>query len=251
MTISSFPHSNTHFLCWRPDHLGRADMETRSAKRRKLLSSLESESSETVAQSGGEVVDYISDLPVDVLHRILGFLPLEVIARMSLLSKRWARIWQSFPDLDFTSVRQRNAGHIKAISSLIRAKSRRFSFDRHRLRSFLYLYDCDFIGHVLSLRDKGSDLRVLRFGAYLSFTCLNRLIRQALRWNVRELDIEFATEDYFNVPKCVISSESLQVLRLKSQFPGFRLPYLPVMKGGFRSLQVYSIMNELSLPFSW
>lgn len=252
MTISSFPHSNTHFLCWRPGHLARPDMETRSAKRRKLLPSLESESSETAAQSGGEGVDYISDLPVDVLHRILGFLPLEVIARMSLLSKRWARIWQSFPDLDFTNFRQRKAVHFRAITNLIRAKSKRFSFDRHHVRRhFLYLYDCDFIGHVLSLRDKGSDLRVLRFGAYLSFTCLNRLIRQALRWNVRELDVEFATEDYFNVPKCVISSESLQVLRLKSQFPGFRLPYLSVMKGGFRSLQVDSIMNELSLPFSW
>lgn len=67
---------------------------------------------------------------------------------------------------------------------------------------------------------------------------------------MKELDIEFATEDYFNVPKCVILSESLQVLRFKSQFPGFRLPYLSVMKGGFRSLQVENIIVvHLIFPF--
>lgn len=222
-------------------------METRSAKRRKLLS-LEHEL--MTAQPGGKGIDHVSDLPDDVLHHILGFLPLEMIARMSLLSKRWARIWQSFPDLDFTTVRQKNGDHIEAISNLVRSKSRRFSFDRQRVQNFLYLYDCDFISHVLALRDKGSDLRTLRFGAYLSFTCLNKLIRQALRRNVKELDIEFATEDYFNVPKCVILSESLQVLRFKSQFPGFRLPYLSVMKGGFRSLQVENIIVvHLIFPF--
>ncbi|KAK4787092.1 hypothetical protein SAY86_010925 [Trapa natans] len=231
-------------------------METRSAKRRKLLF-LECSAMMTTTltvQPGGRGegeeggADLISNLPDDVLFRILDLLSIETIARMSLLSKRWARIWQSFPDLDFTSVRLKSADHAESIRNLIRSKCRRFSFDRQRVQNFLYLYDCDFISNVLSLRSKaGSDIRTLRFGAYVSLTHLNKLIRQALRWNARELDVEFATEDYFNVPKCVISSESLQALSLKSQFPGFRLPYLSIMNGGgFRSLQVLSLSLMLT-----
>jgi len=88
----------------------------------------------------------------------------------------------------------------------------------------------DFITQVLSIRDKYSDIRVLCFRARLSFSRLNSLIRRAIRHNVRELDIEASTvctDDYFNFPRCVIWSETLRVLKLKS---GFRLPPSSVMR---------------------
>ncbi|OWM90970.1 putative F-box/FBD/LRR-repeat protein At4g03220 [Punica granatum] len=214
-------------------------METRSAKRRKMLSL---KYRILTAEGGQGGIDHISNLPDDVLHRILGFLPIETIARMSILSKRWTQIWRSFPDLDFTTIRQKNPDQLKVMDNLVRSMSRLHRFDRQRVRNFLYLCDRDFIRDVLSVRDKGSNLRALRVGAFLSFTCLNKLIREALKQNVRELDIEFATEDYFNMPKCIILSESLRVLNFKPQFPGFRLPFLSVMKGGFQSpLQVLSL----------
>ncbi|KAL2328308.1 hypothetical protein Fmac_021735 [Flemingia macrophylla] len=111
----------------------------------------------------------------------------------------------------------------------------------------------DFITQVLSIRDKHSDIRFLCFRARLSFSRLNSLIRRAVRHNVRELDIEAATvctDDYFNFPRCVIGSESLRVLRLKS---GFRLPPSSVMRHGFQSLQTLSLSlvilnNQPSLP---
>ncbi|KAI8007652.1 putative F-box/FBD/LRR-repeat protein [Camellia lanceoleosa] len=77
----------------------------------------------------------------------------------------------------------------------------------------------DFIIPVLALRDKNSDLRILRFCAQLSFSRLNSLIRCAVRRNVQELDIEVATDDYFNLPRCVTTCESLRVFKLKSRYP--------------------------------
>lgn len=46
----------------------------------------------------------ISDLPVDVLHQILFFLPIKSIAQTSVLPRRWRNLWYSFPDLNFTSL---------------------------------------------------------------------------------------------------------------------------------------------------
>ncbi|KAJ1379743.1 Leucine-rich repeat domain superfamily [Sesbania bispinosa] len=100
----------------------------------------------------------------------------------------------------------------------------------------------DFITQVLSVRDKNSDIRFLCFRARLSFSRLNSLIRSAIRHNVRELDIDVDTavdiDDYFNFPRCVIGSESLKVLKLKS---GFRLPPSSIMRTGFQSLQTLSL----------
>lgn len=99
----------------------------------------------------------------------------------------------------------------------------------------------DLISQVLSIRDKHSYIRVLRFRAHLSFSCLNGLIRRAIRHNVQELDIEVATDDYFNLPRCVITSDSLRVFKLRSRYRGFRLPPSSVVAGGFRSLHTLSL----------
>ncbi|KAI9176228.1 hypothetical protein LWI28_000084 [Acer negundo] len=101
---------------------------------------------------------------------------------------------------------------------------------RHHQR-FVSFKDLDLVSQVLSLRDKNSDIRILRFCSHLSFSCLNGLIRRAIRQNVHELDIDVATDDYFNLPRCVITSESLRTLRLKSRSPGFRLPPSSVVSG--------------------
>lgn len=46
-------------------------------------------------------VDRVSDLPIDILHRILCFLPQKTAAKTSLLSKRWRYAWDSCPVFDF------------------------------------------------------------------------------------------------------------------------------------------------------
>ncbi|RZC88781.1 hypothetical protein C5167_031154 [Papaver somniferum] len=52
----------------------------------------------------GEAEDRISELPDSLLHRILSSLDIKHVARTSFLSKRWSRIWTSFPTLVFPNL---------------------------------------------------------------------------------------------------------------------------------------------------
>lgn len=195
-------------------------METRSAKRKKLC--------QNPPPPDLDDEDRISDLPDDILHHVFSFLPIKSAAQTSVLSKRWKNLWYSFPDLDFTT-----AGaplHDSAASSSV----------RRRVRS--HVARCaEYADQILSLIEKHSDVRVLRFRAFLTFSRLSGLIRHAVKHNVQELDIEVSTCDYFNFPRSVIGSRTLRALRLKSCHPGFRLPPLEIMKDGFRSLSILSL----------
>ncbi|KAE9593046.1 hypothetical protein Lal_00028873 [Lupinus albus] len=199
-------------------------MGTRSSKRKNIAQILDNEAK--------SAIDRITDLPDAVLHHILFLLPIKCVAQMSILSKRWKFLWSTFPDLDFTTLNPFE----------ISSKNLKFmNYDKHRNHP-LDTAPMDFISQVFSIRDKHSDIRILCFRARLSFSRLNSLIRSAIRHNVKELDIEattsVTTDDYFNFPRCVIGSESLRVLKLKS---GFRLPPSSIMRDGFQSLHTLSL----------
>ncbi|EYU31300.1 hypothetical protein MIMGU_mgv1a020509mg [Erythranthe guttata] len=49
-------------------------------------------------------MDRISDLPKDILHRILYFLSQEDAVRTSVLSKSWRYVWCTRPNLDFSDI---------------------------------------------------------------------------------------------------------------------------------------------------
>ncbi|XP_011100320.1 putative F-box/FBD/LRR-repeat protein At4g03220 [Sesamum indicum] len=201
-------------------------METRSAKRKKLLNAAKE-------RPRTDTEDRISDLPDDILHHVFFFLPIKSIAQTSVLSKRWKNLWYSFPDLDFTTVNSLSNDSIVMSSTV-----------RKRARSYV-LKGAEYVDQILSLLEKHSDIRVLRFRAFLSFSRLVGLIRHAVKHNVQELDVEVSTSDYFNFPRSVINSATLRALRLKSWHPGFRLPPLEIMKGGFRSLSLLSLSRAI------
>ncbi|XWS68542.1 hypothetical protein CRYUN_Cryun04dG0099000 [Craigia yunnanensis] len=166
------------------------------------------------------------------------FLPIKTIAQTSVLSKRWRSLWSSFPVLDFTVISTTGVPSTN-IKPSGEKRSSPHSLSAKRM---------DFVSQILALRDKYSDLRILRFRAPLSFSRLNGLIRRATRQNVQELDVEAATDDYFNFPRSVVTSESLRVFKLRSRYPGFRLPPPPVMEGVFRSLQTFSLPCHFIQP---
>ncbi|KAL0444167.1 UNVERIFIED_CONTAM: putative F-box/FBD/LRR-repeat protein [Sesamum latifolium] len=149
-------------------------METRSAKRKKLLNAGKE-------RPRVDTEDRISDLPDDILHHVFFFLPIKSIAQTSVLSKRWKNLWYSFPDLDFTTVNTLSNASIVMSSTV-----------RKRARSYV-LKGAEYVDQILSLLEKHSDIRVLRFRAFLSFSRLVGLIRHAVKHNVQELDVEVAS----------------------------------------------------------
>ncbi|CAM8989063.1 unnamed protein product [Rhodiola kirilowii] len=214
-------------------------METRSSKRRKLL--LDQAEQEAKRKSWSDFneengSDRISDLPDELLHQILLLLPIKTVARTSVLSKRWKSVWRSLPDLDFTSL-------VPFCYKSRKAKLIIFDRTKSEVAEVKPVIDeIDLIGNVLAHRDRNSMLRSLRFcGSRLSFTRLNDLLRTAVRKNVHELDIEVTTDGHFNLPRCILTSDTLRVFKLKSGYPGFRLPPKSVLTNGFRSLQLLSL----------
>lgn len=71
-------------------------METRAAKKRRLI--------EEENKRNGRGRDRLSDLPDDIAHHILSFLPTKSVARTSALSQKWRYLWASFPILDFSEL---------------------------------------------------------------------------------------------------------------------------------------------------
>ncbi|KAH0653584.1 hypothetical protein KY290_031854 [Solanum tuberosum] len=207
-------------------------METRSVKKKRLLDEI------YASFSCGE--DRISDLPDAVIHQILFFLPIKSIAKLSVLSKRWKHMWHTFPDLDFTTINVPSTSTSpSSYNNLISKVSSNVYKKLHA--NCTSAGGADFIDQVLSFREKNSGIRVLRFRANLSFSHLNALIRGAVKHNVQELDVEVATNDYFNFPRSAINSDSLRVFKLKSKYPGFRLPPSSIMKNGFKNLFTLSL----------
>ncbi|GAA0143253.1 hypothetical protein LIER_03980 [Lithospermum erythrorhizon] len=196
-------------------------METRSSKKKRLALMIT-----MFEHSANDNEDRISDLPDAVIHQILFLLPIKSIAQTSVLSRRWKYIWHSLPDLDFTSLP----------SGTIKSSNKKGVNSSNNDTS-----GAEFINQVLSLREKQFEIRTLRFCACLTFSRLNSLIRSAVKHNVQELDIEVATNDYFNFPRSVIICDTLRVLKLKSRYPGFRLPPPGIMGAGFRSLHALSL----------
>lgn len=187
-------------------------METRSVKRKKKK---REEEEEAIVEEIIKV-DRISNLPDSLLHQILLLLPLKIVAKTSSLSKRWRSLFLSLPDLDFTSINDLN--NPKSFSS-------------------------NSIYKVLSLRShrNSNNLRSLRFRIPVTFTSLNSLIRLAVTHQVQDLDIEVTTKDYFNFPRWIVTSQNLRALKLKSSYPGFRLPPSSSILGGFQKLTSLSL----------
>ncbi|KAK9151847.1 hypothetical protein Syun_010156 [Stephania yunnanensis] len=151
----------------------------------------------------------INDLPDNLIHHILSFLPIKDVIRTSYISKRWRYLWTSVPSLDFDGlVFDPQMKFVKFVDSIL----------SHRSNSAIEKF-------------------CLRFGSdYCRLPHVHAWVLTAVRNNVRELSIAFHTEQSFQLPSCMFTCRTLQVLSLNlynsvlKLVPPINLPVLKTLR---------------------
>ncbi|PWA33914.1 F-box domain, Leucine-rich repeat domain, L domain-like protein [Artemisia annua] len=139
--------------------------------------------------------DRLSNLPDDLIHKILSFNDTINAIGMSSLSPRWRYIWKSIPYLEFSSD------------------------DFSTLRMF-----SKFIKNVLSGRDNEREVSSvkLKFRGKASQAFVKKVIDCAFSHNVQQLTVTCMIDSKVEFPLSLFSSHSLKHLTLKSDYYGSR-----------------------------
>ncbi|XP_071734088.1 uncharacterized protein [Rutidosis leptorrhynchoides] len=134
--------------------------------------------------------DRISNLPDEVIHRILSFLDLKDAMQSSALSKKWKLIWTLLPQLNLDSYKFSDMSH----------------FDK-------------FVKHVLLHRNHDKEVSVLelRCMGAATHSSVASIVRYARFHNVRRLNIEWSgtTTRQKAFPEFVFSCRTLEDLTLE------------------------------------
>ncbi|KAH0984186.1 hypothetical protein GBA52_011363 [Prunus armeniaca] len=166
-------------------------METRAAKKRRLI---EEENKRNIG--GGR--DRLSDLPDDIAHRLLSFLPTtKSVARTSVLSKRWRYLWACFPIPNFSQVYDPWMTDIIATEDIISA--------------------------VLSRRHENSNIKFFGFKGYLKAQWLHDWIPWLVKHKVEELVLHILSgTGMVDFPPPLLQCDSLRSFTLEGKCPFLR-----------------------------
>ncbi|KAJ3704746.1 hypothetical protein LUZ61_008451 [Rhynchospora tenuis] len=137
-------------------------------------------------------VDRISNLPDDLLHRILSLLDIQVVVQTCILSKRWQRLWADVDSLELV---------LPDFKTQSRNIERRFT---------------KFIDELLSRRNN-SDLREFRLfceenNFNVSHRKMTAWILYAIRHKAKVIEIDGCF--YWSLPRNIFTSSSLEELYL-------------------------------------
>ncbi|CAB4304770.1 unnamed protein product [Prunus armeniaca] len=166
-------------------------METRAAKKRRLI--------EEENKPNGRGRDR-SDLPDDIAHHILSFLPTKSVARTSALSQKWRYLWASFPILDFYELSH---------GWMIKESKAREDYDEQVKR---------IVSSVLSHRHENSNIKVFRLEGYLKTQWFHDSIPLLVKHRVQELVLHIWFSPHaFDLPS-VLECDSLRSLTLTGSF---------------------------------
>ncbi|KAJ0111099.1 hypothetical protein Patl1_00090 [Pistacia atlantica] len=149
-----------------------------------------------------EVDDRFSNLPEPIIHKIFSSLETIDIIRLSAVSRRWRYLWLSMPylNLDIDTVWS-DAEAKWSINTII---------DKFK----------DFVNWVLMSQDVSINLKTFRLWCYHrgGDHTLYRWINIVARRNVEELDLNMYSLAPFELPHCLVTCESLLVLKLNFDF---------------------------------
>ncbi|KAG5598833.1 hypothetical protein H5410_030203 [Solanum commersonii] len=171
---------------------------------------------ETYCCSNG--IDRISSLPVDIPHNILSNLCIFDVIHMTVLSKRWKYICTTIPYFRFDS---------------------NFSDSDPDYEEFKEFIDTFLIAH--------KTINLVRFilscSNMFETTDILRFIDAATRRNVEQLVLWFSPCEPFELPHCLVTCESLQVLKLNLCGDVQKIPNDHNHLGGFCQLKLLHLCS--------
>ncbi|PON68678.1 F-box domain containing protein [Trema orientale] len=149
-------------------------------------------------------VDRISKLPDPVIHHILSFVPTLYAVRMSILSRRWRRVWYSIPALHFCDSDnmgypvfggQQKKAFYKFVEECV----------KHRQICTRYITDSVITRFKLDIEHYGDNAPI------------DKWFTSAVLRNVEHLNLSIKAEDFvgfYRLPEAVLNARSLTVLKL-------------------------------------
>ncbi|EYU30192.1 hypothetical protein MIMGU_mgv1a020895mg, partial [Erythranthe guttata] len=175
-------------------------------------------------------MDRISELPNDILQRILYFLSQEDAVRTSVLSKSWRDIWRTRPNLDF-----------RGPFNLNDLKQKFLSLVENTLQRY-----CD---HRLSLEEFHLHIWLDDFWYQKSVSLLEKWIPRLKNMGVKEFRLSICSEHYprytdLDLPCVVFEQESLRHLRVRRFKLDRKAVERIVLLNNLRSLHLQEINIE-------
>ena len=154
-----------------------------------------------------DTANLISQLPDHIIHHILSFLSTPEVVRLSVLSKAWHRIFNSFPIFEFSS------------SSFAKTSDSSFEFIIFVYKSLLL--QCHQYRSIPKFQFSFTQdrWRPYVYSKYLPSPCeldklISRCIEIGTRKGVKELSIYFSITGYYRLPEAVLSVKELVVCSL-------------------------------------
>ncbi|PWA98287.1 F-box domain, Leucine-rich repeat domain, L domain-like protein [Artemisia annua] len=136
-----------------------------------------------VAKRMNDEIDRLSNLPDDLIHKILSFVGIKRAIELSALSSRWRYIWTSMPHLNFF---------------------------------FKDFYTSNFVTHLVSRRNNLIEVFSIKlcFDECSSKVFVEQVLKYAFSHNVQQLDIIWFDGGSIESPLSLIRSESLTHLSM-------------------------------------
>ncbi|XP_026415877.1 F-box/LRR-repeat protein At4g14103-like [Papaver somniferum] len=140
----------------------------------------------------GKAEDRISNLPDSLLHHILSLLPTRLVARTSILSRRWKYIWTSIPILRF-----------------------RYDKDSSDPISPTFIDYVDGTLHRRCFSDNDIHKFYLRSSHHLNESRVNTWISNVMSRNVKDFGLVLEQNDSSCIPQSLFACASLTSLLLR------------------------------------
>ncbi|KAI9161042.1 hypothetical protein LWI28_013904 [Acer negundo] len=178
--------------------------------------------------------DRLSELPEHILHHIFSFLPFKQVVQTSMLSRRWERVWNTDPSLEFGET----IFELDFLTCFFLDPDQ-LEEDRIKLKKSYNCLEQVLRNRPMSLKKFTLDMLYHDLPECLSF--IDKCVCYAIGSNVQELKLGLFAYvcKYYNLPQIVLYANSIEILELS--YCKLELPRNNVMLSSLRKLSLFQV----------